>query len=228
MGGNHTTWVGSAVDRGSTSRAKALADDVGHGVQFVGSIHAGLLVTATAAASELGRRPSRRHRSLHGCAPETPFHFSEIETQHVTHISDDVGTGFGPRSFTRDPLQPRPQPLLTALTPFDATKATLDASRAALDKSGETAKKFFDGFEPTTSFAPFSPFPFANVPALFDPMRYARGFTNASYAVAHAATMPTEAWKAPLIAPMAFTVGFAPEVMIGAALGGGGAGPRFW
>lgn len=121
-------------------------------------------------------------------------------------------------------FNPAPNAFLTARTPFDAAKSTLDASRAALDTSGESAKQFFDGFPPTTSFSPFSPFPLANVPALFDPLRYARGFTNASYAVANAATMPTEAWKAPLIAP----VGFAPEVLMGAALGGGGAGPRGW
>lgn len=62
-----------------------------------------------------------------------------------------------------------------------------------------------------------------------DPMRYFRGTLNMNAAVFRTLTMPTEAWKAPMVAPLAFGVGFAPEMLIGPALGAGGlGGPRGW
>ncbi len=58
------------------------------------------------------------------------------------------------------------------------------------------------------------------VPPAMDPTRWARGFANANLATLQLfAQGPAEAWKAPMVYPFAFTIGFSPEVLIGAALG---------
>jgi hypothetical protein len=59
------------------------------------------------------------------------------------------------------------------------------------------------------------------VPPVMDPVRYARGFSNASLAaVRMMSSGPAEAWKTPMATTMAFAIGFAPETLVGAALGG--------
>lgn len=105
-------------------------------------------------------------------------------------------------------------PRLPGQTP-SSTAVTSSAPSSAAAKS----KSSSSGLPELTNYP---------LPPLMDPARYFRGTLNASAAVMRTLTMPTEAWKAPMVAPIAFSIGFAPEMLMGAWLRNPMAGPRGW